>query len=75
MTTMALHRVPVGRITAEARKIEFWRLVLTVLAGLLFGIGWLVAKGFGVLWLAITWSATAVKVGWRDARPTPQAEK
>lgn len=61
-------QIPLDRITEEARRVRFWRTVLTVLAGLLFGVGWLVAKGFGVAWLAACWSAAAVRVGWQEAR-------
>lgn len=60
--------VLVDRITAEARQIRFWRTVLTAIAAILFAIGWTVGKVFTVLWLAVTWSAAAVKVGWREAR-------
>lgn len=63
-----LTRVPVERINRQARDIHFWRTVLTILAGLLFGIGFLTAKAFGVAWLAMAWTATAVRVGWQDAR-------
>lgn len=68
MTASVLDRVPVDEITAQAREIHFWRTVLMVIAGVLFGIGWLTAKTFAVLWLAAAWSATAVKVGWREGR-------
>lgn len=64
----AFGRVPVGQINRQAREIHFWRTVLTLLAGLLFGLGWLTAKAFAVLWLAMTWTAVAVKVGWQEAR-------
>lgn len=60
------------RITAEARQVQFGRVLLTVIAGVLFGIGWIVAKTFAVLWLALTWSATAVKLGWQEARTPTQ---
>lgn len=60
--------VPVERITAEARQIRFGRTVLTVLAALLFSMGWCVAKLFSGLWLVLAWTATAVKVGWVEAR-------
>jgi hypothetical protein len=56
------------QITAEARQVHFWRTVLTIVAGLLFGVGWVTAKTFAVLWLATAWSFTAVRVGWREAR-------
>ncbi|MEU2339923.1 hypothetical protein ABZ608_41430 [Streptomyces sp. NPDC013172] len=62
-------RVPeVERITSQAREVRFWRTVLSALAGVLFGLGWLTAKGFAVLWLAVVWTATAVRLGWQEAR-------
>jgi len=61
----------VDRITAEARDIQFGRVMLTVIAAVLFGVGWCVAKTFGVLWLAAAWSATAVKLGWQEGRRSP----
>jgi len=63
-----LGRVPVEQINRQAHEIHFWRTVLTLLAGLLFGIGWLTAKAFAVLWLAMAWTATAVKVGGQEGR-------
>jgi uncharacterized membrane protein YedE/YeeE len=63
-----LQRVPVEQINRQAREVRFWRTVLLALAGLLFGVGWLVAKGFAVAWLAMAWTATAVKVGWQAGR-------
>lgn len=64
----ALDRVPVDRITREAREIHFWRTVLTLIAGLLYGIGWLTAKLFTGLWLVVAWTVTAVKLGWQEGR-------
>jgi hypothetical protein len=66
--TAVLDRVPVDSITEQARQVRFWRTVLTVVAGVLFGAGWLVAKLFGVLWLAAAWCAVAVREGWREGR-------
>ncbi|MFD9949839.1 hypothetical protein ACFWYW_55780 [Nonomuraea sp. NPDC059023] len=60
--------VPLDRITAEARHVRFGRTMLTVLAGVLFGLGWCVAKIFSGAWFAMAWTATAVKVGWVEAR-------
>jgi hypothetical protein len=58
--------VVLDRITTQARQIRFSRVLLTVVASLLYGIGWITARAFGVLWLALTWSAVAVKVGWQE---------
>jgi hypothetical protein len=63
-----LARVPVEKINREARETHFWRTVLTMIAGLLFGLGWVVAKTFSVLWLALAWTAVAVRVGWQEGR-------
>jgi len=68
-----LTHVPMERINRQAREVHFWRTVATLLAGLLFAVGWLVAKGFTVLWLGVAWTATAVKVGWQAGRPVPRA--
>lgn len=63
-----LEQIPIQRITDEARQVHFGRTVLTVIAGLLFGLGWLASKTLGGLWLALAWSATAVRLGWVEAR-------
>jgi hypothetical protein len=70
--------VDIGQITADARKVrpadvaaKTLRLLLVVIARTLWGIGWAVRKTFAVLWLAGTWSWTAVKLGWQDATPKP----
>lgn len=65
---MAQMTAPIERITAEAKQVEFGRTMLTVLAGVLFGIGWCTAKTFSLVWFALAWVATAVKVGWVEAR-------
>lgn len=65
MTTL---QVPVDRITDQARQIQFWRTVLTVIAGVLYGAGWVAYQVCAVSWLAVAWCAAAVKVGWSDAR-------
>ncbi len=58
----------VREINTRAREIHFWRTVLTLLASLLFGVGWLAWHMFRLVWLVATWSAVAVKVGWTEAR-------
>jgi hypothetical protein len=65
--------VPVDRITAEARETHPGRALLTLVAAVLFGMGWLAAKAVGVVWLVLAWSFAAVKVGWQDARAAGQA--
>jgi hypothetical protein len=64
-----LDRVPVDRITSEARQVRFTHTMLTALAGLLWLAGFAAAKAFGVVWFALAWVATAARLGWSDARP------
>lgn len=61
--------VDIGRIGAEARDIQFRRVILTVLAAILYAIGWTARKIFVVAWLVLAWSWTAVKLGWQEAAP------
>lgn len=68
MAVTWVQRVPVDQINEQAKEVRFWRTVLTVIAGLLFALGWLAAKGFAVTWLAVSWSVVAVRVGWSEAR-------
>lgn len=63
-----VERVPLERITAQARQVRFWRTVLTVIAGVLFAAGWLAAKAFALAWLVLVWSVTAVRLGWAEGR-------
>ena len=63
-----LERVPYDRITEQARQVQFTRTVLTILAGLLYAVGWVAAKTLAGIWLTLTWSATAVRLGWVEAR-------
>lgn len=63
--------VPLDRITTEAREVRFGRIILTLLAGLFYGLGWVTAKVFSVSWRAMAWLATAVKVGWQEGRKKP----
>lgn len=61
--------VDIGRISTEARDVQFRRGLLLVLAAILYGIGWAARKLFVVVWLVLAWSWTAVKLGWQEAAP------
>jgi hypothetical protein len=65
MTTLDFR---VERITAQARQVRPGRVALLVVAGALFGIGWVINKAFGLVWLAFVWCAFAAAEGWREAQ-------
>jgi hypothetical protein len=69
MVTQLLDRVPVDRISAEARQVNFGRLLLTLLVGVFWLLGWLAGKAS--LGLAFCWAA--VKIGWTEARTPSEA--
>lgn len=78
MTIHAAQRKPtladrynVDLISEQAHQVQPLRVVLGVIAGLLFGIGWLIGKTFQVLFFAGAWGAVAIRTGWRSARGTP----
>lgn len=68
MAMTVLDRVPVDRITEQARELHPGRTLLTLLAALLYGLGWLAGKTVMGVWFVLAWSFAAVKVGWTDAR-------
>lgn len=51
-------------VTTPARRITPAIVVLTVLAAVLFGLGWVVGK----VSIPLGWMFAAVRVGWTDAR-------
>lgn len=58
--------VPLERISTEARELKPARTVLMLLGGLLFGLGWVVARICRAAWSGLAWSVAAVRVGWQD---------
>ncbi|MET7949227.1 hypothetical protein [Micromonospora sp. NPDC005324] len=60
----------VDRITAQARAWPAGRTLLGLLAAVLVLVGRLTFGVFAALWMAGTWCAAAMKVGWDDARET-----
>lgn len=64
----------VGRITEQARQVNFTRAFLTALAAVLYAAGWTTRKVFVVLWLVAAWSWTAVRLGWQEAAPKPRSK-
>jgi len=75
MTTTLAERVPLDEITAQARAVHPGRTLLTVIAAVLFGVGWVTARVFAVAWLAAMWCGVAVREGWRASHgPSRKAQ-
>lgn len=58
-----LDQVPVARITTQARDVQVGRVLLAVMLGVLYGLGWLARK----MVLALAVAGTSIKLGWQDA--------
>jgi len=63
--TAVLERVPLDRISNEARDVRFGETLLRLVLFLLVGMG--KAAGYG--WLVPVWCALAVREGWREVHP------
>jgi hypothetical protein len=61
-------------ISARARQAKPGRVLLTLLAAVLFGLGWSVRKLFAVIWLGGAWTWFAIDEGWRAASAAESAK-
>lgn len=75
MTTSVLDRVPLEEIGEQARAAKPGRVALTIIAGALFGLGWVCARVFAVAWLAVSWAFIAVREGWRASHGPSRAQR
>jgi hypothetical protein len=71
--TSIAERVPLDRIERRARQGRPGRALLTVIAAILFGLGWLAYKTCAVTWLALAWCGSAVIEGWQTAKAAQRA--
>jgi hypothetical protein len=71
MTAPILGLVDLNSINEQAREVRPGRALATLLAAVLFSVGWVVGKGFGVSWFAVSWAAVAARTGYRAARGVP----
>lgn len=63
MVTRLLDRVPTERIQAEARQVDLGRLLLNLLLGVFWLLGWLV----GMAAVGVSFAYASAKTGWQDA--------
>lgn len=74
MTTLT-ERIPLDDINVQARQVRPGRAVLTVIAAVLFGLGWVVARTLGIVWLAVMWCGVAVREGWRASHGPSRSQR
>lgn len=72
-----LDNVPVDRIGDGARKTDYRKVFLTILAGIFYITGWVPGRlwlGVRIVttWAAHTWVGTAIRVGWSDGFKPPK---
>lgn len=63
--------LPLRSLSSTGERGAFVRLLLTVIAALLYAIGWVA----GVVSLLVVWCFTALAVGWDDARTLRAPER
>jgi hypothetical protein len=67
-----LTRVDTERISNRARQANPAKVVVTILALILFAPGWLLARGLGYGWFVAMWIAAAFAEGFTEGfRDTP----
>jgi hypothetical protein len=71
--TSLTERIPLDRIEDRARQARPGHVLLTVIAALLFALGWTACKAFAVAWLALAWCGSAVIEGWQSAKAGQRA--
>ncbi len=59
-----LASIDLETIDRQSREVNFGRTLLTVVAAILFGIGYM----FGVMSRALAWTAVAIKLGYQAGR-------
>jgi hypothetical protein len=67
MAVRLLERVPVDRIQERAKPVDLGRLLMVLVVGFFYLLGFVVRKvvlGLGVL---LGWTVAAVVEGWQDA--------
>lgn len=63
MTASALEKIPVERISAQAREVRTGRALLAVVAAVFFAVGYLCGRVVPLL----MWCCFAVREGYRSA--------
>ena len=60
-----------ARVSAQTPDVHVGRLLATVLAAIFYALGWVAAKTVRLVVFAVSWSFTAVRLGWREGFAKP----
>jgi hypothetical protein len=66
MTSAALERLPYDSIEYQARHVLPGRTLKRAATAAIFGLGYLAARGLGMVWLAAAWGVVSFREGWRE---------
>jgi hypothetical protein len=64
---MAQWRQVLERVEVGAKTLTPRRVLLALVTAPLFVLGWLAAHLCALLWLVVTWTVSAVLIGWQEA--------
>ena len=67
MSVRLLERVPVERIEAQARPVDLGRLLVVLVVGFFYLLGFAARKVVLVLGVTLGWVIAATRTGWQDA--------
>jgi hypothetical protein len=67
MAVRLLERVPIDRIEQQARPVDLGRLLITLIVGFFYLLGFITRKVALVLGMGLGWIVAAVVTGWQDA--------
>ena len=76
MAVRLLERVPIDRIQEQARPVDLGRLLVMLVVGVFYLLGFAARKTVMVLSVGLGWMVAAVRTGWQDAgRPAEERRR
>jgi len=67
MAVRLLERVPIERIEAQAKPVDLGRLLMVLLVGFFYLLGFVARKVLLVAGVGLGWMIAATRTGWQDA--------
>lgn len=74
MAIRLLERVPIERIEEQAKPVDLGRLLMLLIVGVFYLLGFVARKVVMVVSVGLGWMLAAAKTGWQDAA-VPPAER